>query len=67
LIAVLRATRLGKGLTQRDVAKKIRWPKSSYAAVEAGERSLSVVELVVVCRKGLEVDPLVFFTRFVNW
>jgi transcriptional regulator with XRE-family HTH domain len=66
LLAVLKATRIAAGLTQRELAVRLKWPKSKYAAVESGERRLDVVEFKHVART-LKVDPVVLFTRFASW
>ena len=66
LIAVLRASRAEVQLTQRQLAERLRWPKSTYAAVESGERRLDVVEFRHVAN-ALGVDPEVLFARFNRW
>jgi transcriptional regulator with XRE-family HTH domain len=66
LLAVLRATRADKGLTQRQLAARLGWNKSKYAAVESGERRLDVVEFKHVA-KALKVDPIDLFRRFADW
>jgi len=66
LLAVLKATRMYAGLTQRELAVKLGWSKSKYASVEAGERRLDVVEFKHVA-KTLKIDPVELFTKFANW
>ena len=52
----LREQRTEKGLTMREVAKKIDVIHSWIGKVEQGERRLDVVEYVRYC-KALGVDP----------
>lgn len=66
LLAILRASRADAGLTQRELAERLGWPKSKYAAVETGERRLDVVEFKHVA-KALKLDPVDLFRRFANW
>jgi len=66
LIAVLRATRAEVGVTQRDVAERLKWANSKYAAVETGERRLDVVEFKQLA-EALGVDPELLFNRFIHW
>lgn len=66
LLAILRACRADAGLTQRELADRLGWPKSKYAAVETGERRLDVVEFKHVA-KALKLDPVDLFRRFANW
>ncbi len=59
IITRLYEARLETGLTQIDVAKKLRRPQSYVSRVEAGQHRLDIVELV----KFAEVyqKPLMFF------
>lgn len=45
------------GLSQRELAAKLKVQPSWVAKVELGERRLDLVELIWVCN-ALEVDPL---------
>jgi transcriptional regulator with XRE-family HTH domain len=44
------------GLTQRDLAKRLRRPQSFVAKYEGGERRVDVVEFIEIC-KAIEADP----------
>lgn len=48
--SLLRETRTAAGLTQVDLASRIRRPQSFIAKIEAGERRLDVIELRQVCQ-----------------
>lgn len=56
LISWLKAARKRQGLSQRDLAKKMRVQQSFIAKIELKERRLDVVEFVRIC-KALGVDP----------
>lgn len=56
----LRAARRAAGLTQVDVAQRLRQPQSYVSKYEAGTRRLDLVELVAVCAVlGIGVQRLV--------
>ena len=42
--------RQAAGLTQIDLAQKLRCHQSMIARIESGERRIDVVELIVLCR-----------------
>jgi transcriptional regulator with XRE-family HTH domain len=44
------------GLTQRELAKRLRRPQSFVAKYEGGERRVDVVEFIEICR-AMETDP----------
>ncbi len=48
--------RVAAGLTQEDVAFRLRRPQSFVSKYETGERRLDVVELIEVAN-AIEVDP----------
>jgi len=50
LIAWLRAQRLAKGLTLREVGARVKRPHSWVGKIETGERRLDVAEYVTLCR-----------------
>lgn len=56
LRALLVKARKGRGLTQIQVAAKLRYPQSFVSKYERGERRLDVVEFLDVARV-LGVDP----------
>lgn len=49
-LARLRAARERAGLTQAEVAKRLRRPQSFVSKCEAGERRLDVIELAAFAR-----------------
>ena len=53
----MKAARKDAGLTQDQLAKRLRKPQSFVAKYENGERRLDVVEFVVIAR-ALDADPL---------
>lgn len=52
----LAAARAKAGLTQVEVAAKLKRPQSFVSKYESGERNLDVVEFVAICR-ALGVQP----------
>lgn len=58
-LARLRAAREGVGMTQVEVAKRLRVPQSYVSKCESGERRVDVVELADFAR--LYRKPLAFF------
>jgi len=63
LLRQLRAARKQKGLTQEQMARKLRESQSFISKCERGERRLDVVELRTWCG-ALGVPFLVFLGRF---
>lgn len=57
LRALLAGARRKAGLTQQDVAKRLKRPQSFVAKYEGGERRLDVVEFLNVS-KALGADPI---------
>jgi transcriptional regulator with XRE-family HTH domain len=53
------AARKSAGLTQADLALRLRHHQSLVARIESGERRIDVVELVVLAR-ALDADPASF-------
>jgi transcriptional regulator with XRE-family HTH domain len=56
VIAVLVATRKTAGVTQHELAKRLKKPQSYVSKYETGERRLDVPEFIRVAR-CLRVDP----------
>ena len=50
LRSLLRSIRTEAGLTQTDVARRLKQPQSFVSKYESGERRLDVLELREVCR-----------------
>lgn len=48
--------RLEKGLTQSEVAARLRKPQSYVSKYESGERRLDVIEFLEVC-EAMSVSP----------
>ncbi len=65
LIAVLTKTRKAAGLTQRDLAARLKRPHSFIGRLEAGERRLDVVEFMEMA-KALEVEPAKLFAQLID-
>jgi transcriptional regulator with XRE-family HTH domain len=61
LLALLRQARSDAGLSQRDVARKLRKPQSFVSKCETGERRIDPIELEVLAR--LYGKPVEFFYR----
>ena len=65
LIKVLVEAREKAGLTQRDLAARIKRPHSFVGRMEAGERRVDVVEFIEIARV-LGADPKELFGRLVD-
>ena len=65
MIELLVAARERAGLTQRDVAARLRRPHSFVGRIEAGERRVDVVEFIEIARV-LETDPQVLFGNLIR-
>ncbi len=53
---LLTSGRVAAGMTQRDLAQKLKRPQSFVSKYESGERRLSVIELIEV-GEAIGVDP----------
>lgn len=65
LIAILVAARKKAGMTQRDLAFRIKRPRSFVGRMEAGERRIDVIEFIEIAR-ALEGDPKELFGKLVD-
>ena len=45
------------GLTQQELAKRLKKPQSFVAKYEGGERRIDVVEFIAICR-AISADPV---------
>jgi transcriptional regulator with XRE-family HTH domain len=59
------AARMGAGLSQRELAKRLSVAHSWIAKVESGERRLDFVELCWIL-SACNVEPLAFFKRTIK-
>lgn len=60
LRASLIATRKASGLTQADLAKRLKCHQSFVARLESGQRRIDVVELIVIAREiGFNLTELI--------
>ena len=66
LLAVLVASRREAGLTQRELADRLKLPHSVVGKIETGERRMDVVEFTAFAR-ALKLDPHVLYERFLAW
>lgn len=62
LIRVLVTARENAGLTQRQLAERLRRVRSFVGRIEAGERRIDVVEFIEIARV-LGVDPRVLLGK----
>lgn len=62
VIAVLVTTRKAAGLTQQQLATRLRRPQSFVSKYETGERRLDVPEFIRVSR-CLNADPAALITK----
>ena len=65
LIKILVEARGKAGMTQRDLAARIKRPHSFVGRMEAGERRIDVIEFIEIARI-LGVDPKELFSRLVD-
>jgi transcriptional regulator with XRE-family HTH domain len=62
LCDLLAEVRSAAGLTQRDLAGRLKRPHSFVAKIEAGERRVDVLEFIEIAR-ALKADPHKLFAR----
>ena len=55
-IQAIKAARIERGLSQREVAKRIGKPVSFVNKIELIERRIDIIEFIQVCR-ALEIAP----------
>jgi transcriptional regulator with XRE-family HTH domain len=65
LPAFLRGLREAAGLTQRQLAKRLRKPQSWVYNCETGNRRVDVAEFIAWA-KACKADPLAAFRRFLT-
>jgi transcriptional regulator with XRE-family HTH domain len=65
LITLLVTAREHAGLTQRDLAARLRRPHSFVGRIEAGERRVDVIEFIEIARV-LDADPRQLFGRLLE-
>jgi transcriptional regulator with XRE-family HTH domain len=63
LVALLRSMREDAGLTQVELARKLRRPQSFVSRFESGQRRVDLVELKEICG-ALGVGLVEFVRRF---
>ena len=60
------ATRKHAGLTQEQLAEKMRWHRSKVVKIEGGVLSMRVADLISMA-KTIQVEPGDIVRRVVNW
>lgn len=60
LMLVIRQARKAAGLTQQEVADRLKKPQSYIAKVEGGERRIDIVEFIGIAR-AMHTDPTALF------
>ena len=65
LIQVLVAARKQAGLTQRDLASRLKRPRVFVGRFEAGERRIDVIEFIEIA-KVLDLDPRKLFEKLLS-
>jgi transcriptional regulator with XRE-family HTH domain len=67
---IVQASRREADLTQRELVERLPkwlgWDQTTLAKVETSRRRADLVELIEIA-KALELEPLVFIARIVNW
>ena len=65
LIAILVEARERAGLTQRDLAARLKRPHSFVGRIEAGERRIDVIEFIEIARV-MDADPRELFAQVLD-
>jgi transcriptional regulator with XRE-family HTH domain len=65
LIDILVESREQAGLTQRDLAARLKRPHSFVGRIEAGERRVDVIEFIEIARV-MGLDPKLLFARLAD-
>jgi transcriptional regulator with XRE-family HTH domain len=65
LIGLLVSTRERAGLTQRDLAARLKRPNSFVGRIEAGERRVDVIEFIEIARV-MDADPRQLFAKLIE-
>jgi transcriptional regulator with XRE-family HTH domain len=65
LIDILVESRKQAGLTQRDLAARLRRPHSFVGRIEAGERRIDVIEFIEIARV-MGLDPKQLFGKLLD-
>ena len=65
LIDILVKSREQAGLTQRDLAARLRRPHSFIGRIEAGERRVDVIEFIEIARV-MGLDPKQLFAKLLD-
>ena len=65
LIDILVESRQQAGLTQRDLAARLKRPHVFIGRIEAGERRVDVIEFIEIARV-LDIDPKHLFAKLIE-
>jgi transcriptional regulator with XRE-family HTH domain len=65
LVHVLKVAREASRLTQRDLAARLKTEQSTIARIETGQRAITLLEFVAICR-ALEIDVLTTFKEVLD-
>jgi transcriptional regulator with XRE-family HTH domain len=65
LIDILVESREQAGLTQRDLAARLKRPHSFVGRIEAGERRVDVIEFIEIARV-IGLDPKLLFAKLAD-
>ena len=57
MLRLLTSGRKARGLTQVELAKRLKRPQSYVSKVENGDRRIDMLELIEICH-AMHIDPL---------